>query len=217
MPLGPGTVTVMLVRNRLSWAKRAFDITAGVALIVALFPVMVLIATAVRSDGGPAIYRHTRIGKNGKRFGCLKFRSMVTNSSEVLAMHLSENPDAMLEWTETRKLTNDPRITRIGRILRKTSLDELPQLINVIRGDMSIVGPRPITEEEMAMYGDRLGLYLSTVPGMTGSWQVSGRSNTSYSRRVELDSEYALRAGMHTDVAILAQTPLAVIKAKGAK
>lgn len=207
----------MLVRNRLSWAKRAFDITAGVALIVALFPVMVLIATAVRSDGGPAIYRHTRIGKNGKRFGCLKFRSMVTNSSEVLAMHLSENPDAMLEWTETRKLTNDPRITRIGRILRKTSLDELPQLINVIRGDMSIVGPRPITEEEMAMYGDRLGLYLSTVPGMTGSWQVSGRSNTSYSRRVELDSEYALRAGMHTDVAILAQTPLAVIKAKGAK
>lgn len=203
--------------DRLFWAKRLFDITAGSLLLLALFPVMVVVAVMVRSDGGPAIYSHTRVGRNGQRFGCLKFRSMVVNSAEVLQHHLAGNADAMAEWMETRKLNNDPRITSIGRILRKTSLDELPQLVNVLRGEMSIVGPRPITEDEMLLYGDQLGLYLSVSPGMTGSWQVSGRSNTTYSRRVNLDAEYARNAGMHTDVAILTRTPLAVVKSKGAK
>lgn len=194
-----------------------FDLMISSLMLVTFLPFMAIIAMMVRLDGGPAIYRHQRVGKHGQKFMCLKFRSMVCNSDEVLGQHLYSDPNAMKEWLEKRKLDNDPRITRIGALLRKTSLDELPQLINVIKGEMSIVGPRPITEEEMKMYGDKLVHYLSVTPGMTGYWQVSGRSGISYSSRVDLDAKYANSAGMHTDIGILAKTPLAVIKAKGAK
>jgi exopolysaccharide production protein ExoY len=196
--------------------KRTADIVLSAALLVFFGPLMLLVALAIKwSDEGPAFFGHKRVGLGGREFHCLKFRSMVTNSSEVLARLLAENPAARKEWDETQKLRDDPRVTRLGKFLRVTSLDELPQLINVLRGDMSLVGPRPIVDAERARYGTDLPFYERTRPGITGLWQVSGRSDVSYQRRVELDVKYVEDWSIWADVMILWRTIGVVFDRRG--
>lgn len=196
--------------------KRAFDLIASVAAIVVLAPLLILICLLIYvTDGGPAVIRHVRIGQGGAKFACFKFRSMVTNGDEVLRAHLASDPDALEEWTKTRKLTADPRITALGRVLRKTSLDELPQLFNIFAGDMSFVGPRPIVEEEIHKYGSAFSEYSRARPGLTGCWQVSGRNDTGYDERVALDQHYVGNWSFTRDLQIIFRTIPAVIKAKG--
>ncbi|WP_329799360.1 sugar transferase, partial [Escherichia coli] len=170
--------------------KRIFDLVGSIAIIITISPLLLYIYNKVKKDGGPAIYSHERIGKGGKIFKCLKFRSMVTNSKEVLEDLLSKDIQAKQEWEATFKLKNDPRITKIGHFLRRTSLDELPQLFNVLKGEMSLVGPRPIITAELEKYNDEVAYYLLSKPGMTGLWQVSGRSDVDYETRVYLDTWY---------------------------
>ncbi|RVS29652.1 UDP-phosphate galactose phosphotransferase, partial [Klebsiella pneumoniae] len=170
----------------------------------------------VKKDGGPAIYGHERIGKGGRPFKCLKFRSMVINSKEVLEELLICDPKARQEWNATFKLKNDPRITKIGAFLRRTSLDELPQLFNVLKGDMSLVGPRPIITAELERYNDEVDYYLLSKPGMTGLWQVSGRSDVDYETRVYLDAWYVKNWSMWNDIAILFKTISVVLRKDGA-
>lgn len=196
--------------------KRAFDCAAATLLFIAFLPLILFVAIVAASlDRGPVFFGHSRVGHNGRRFRCLKFRSMVPNAAEVLERHLAANPAAKAEWDASQKLRNDPRVTRWGAFLRTTSLDELPQLINVIRGDMSLVGPRPIVEAEMSRYGGELVAYLSTRPGITGLWQVSGRSDIDYERRVALDAEYARSWSMMGDVMILLRTVKVVFSRSG--
>jgi Undecaprenyl-phosphate galactose phosphotransferase WbaP len=198
-------------------AKRALDILgAGVGLVL-LSPFFLIVALMVRADGGPAFFAHQRVGRGGKLFGCLKFRSMVVDSQARLEALLANDPAARAEWEATRKLKNDPRITRIGRFLRSTSLDELPQLINVLRGEMSLVGPRPVQEAEIdRYYGASAAHYMAVRPGITGLWQVSGRSETSYESRVALDVAYVSRPSLLADLSILLRTPVAVVSRRGA-
>ncbi|PLL91458.1 UDP-phosphate galactose phosphotransferase, partial [Klebsiella michiganensis] len=192
--------------------KRIFDIIGSLAIIIVLAPVLIYISRKVKKDGGPAIYGHERIGKNGHPFKCLKFRSMVIDSKEVLAELLAKDPSAKEEWDATFKLKNDPRITKIGGFLRRTSLDELPQLFNVLRGEMSLVGPRPIITAELERYNDEVDYYLLSKPGMTGLWQVSGRSDVDYETRVYLDAWYVKNWSMWNDIAILFKTIGVVLK-----
>ncbi|HHH2875654.1 undecaprenyl-phosphate galactose phosphotransferase WbaP [Klebsiella pasteurii] len=196
--------------------KRIFDIIGSLAIIIVLAPVLIYISRKVKKDGGPAIYGHERIGKNGHPFKCLKFRSMVIDSKEVLAELLAKDPSAKEEWDATFKLKNDPRITKIGGFLRRTSLDELPQLFNVLRGEMSLVGPRPIITAELERYNDEVDYYLLSKPGMTGLWQVSGRSDVDYETRVYLDAWYVKNWSMWNDIAILFKTIGVVLKKDGA-
>lgn len=193
--------------------KRVMDLViAGTALVLAA-PVMVLVGLLIKiTAGGPAIFSHRRVGFGGKPFNCYKFRSMVANSDEVLKAYLDANPDARKEWEETHKIRNDPRVTFFGRLLRKSSLDELPQLINILRGDMSCVGPRPIVQDELKRYGDHQSEYLGTRPGLTGLWQVSGRSSMDYDNRVALDSQYVRNWSIWLDVVILLRTIVAVMR-----
>jgi lipopolysaccharide/colanic/teichoic acid biosynthesis glycosyltransferase len=198
-------------------AKRGLDIAvAGTALLLLAVP-MLLIALIVRMDGGPAMFSHARVGRFGRLFGCLKFRSMVPDAEGRLAALLATDECAREEWVTTRKLKNDPRVTPIGRFLRATSLDELPQLINVLKGDMSLVGPRPVQAAELATYyGAAAEHYQSVRPGITGPWQVSGRNETSYDRRVALDVAYATQPSFLEDLRILARTPAVVLFRRGA-
>ena len=176
------------VRAANSSLKRAFDLALAITALLLLAPVFLTVALLIKaSDRGPILYRHTRVGRQGERFECLKFRTMATNADERLARILLEDPYAAQEWEETQKLRNDPRITAIGAFLRKSSLDELPQIWNVIRGDMSIIGPRPITRAELNRYGKERRYYLLVRPGITGLWQVSGRSSTGYDKRIRYD------------------------------
>ena len=214
------TRTIGLERDRKALfpiAKRALDIFgAGVGLVL-LAPFFLIVALLVRADGGPAFFAHQRVGRGGKLFGCLKFRSMVVDSQTRLEALLASDPAARAEWEATRKLKNDPRITPIGRFLRSTSLDELPQLINVLRGDMSLVGPRPVLEAEIdRYYGASAAHYMAVRPGITGLWQVSGRSETSYESRVALDVTYVSRPSLLADLSILLRTPIAVLSRRGA-
>jgi lipopolysaccharide/colanic/teichoic acid biosynthesis glycosyltransferase len=198
-------------------AKRALDILGAGALLLAAAPVFLVLALLVKMDGGKAFYAHGRVGRHGQRFGCLKFRSMVMDADKRLAALLETDPVARMEWEATRKLRNDPRVTRVGRFLRSTSLDELPQLINVLKGEMSLVGPRPVLASELAdHYGAAAQHYLSVRPGITGPWQISGRSDTSYAQRVALDVAYATRPSFWGDVKILLRTPMAVLARRGA-
>lgn len=199
------------------FAKRGMDvIIAGTALLLLALP-MLLIALLVRLDGGPAMFAHQRVGRGGQRFGCLKFRSMVTDAEDRLNALLAADPAARAEWEASRKLRHDPRVTRIGAFLRATSLDELPQLLNVLRGDMSLVGPRPVTASELATnYGAAAEHYQAVRPGITGPWQVSGRSDTSYDRRVALDVAYATQPSLAEDIRLLLRTPAAVLLRRGA-
>ncbi|EOG7227333.1 undecaprenyl-phosphate galactose phosphotransferase WbaP [Klebsiella michiganensis] len=196
--------------------KRVFDVFGSLAIIIILSPALIYISRKVKEDGGPAIYGHERIGKGGQPFKCLKFRSMVINSKEVLENLLENDPNAKKEWNATFKLKNDPRITKIGGFLRRTSLDELPQLFNVLKGEMSLVGPRPIITDELARYNDEVDYYLLSKPGMTGLWQVSGRSDVDYETRVYLDAWYVKNWSMWNDIAILFKTIGVVLKKDGA-
>lgn len=196
--------------------KAAFDRIAAAAGMVLLSPLFAVLYIIVRRDGGPAFYGQTRIGRGGTPFKCWKFRSMVTDADKALQRLLDADPAAREEWERDFKLKNDPRITPVGRFLRKTSLDEIPQLFNVLRGEMSLVGPRPIVEAEKKYYGDDLCHYLAVSPGITGLWQVSGRSDTSYEQRVSLDRDYAQNHSLSRDISILLKTVSVVLFGKGA-
>jgi exopolysaccharide production protein ExoY len=193
-------------------SKRVIDIILAVSGIVLLAPLLIIcfVATVVTSPG-PAVFRHRRVGFKGKYFDCLKFRTMVMDAPERLQQLLESDSLAAAEWAANRKLRNDPRVTAIGAILRKSSLDELPQLFNVLKGDMSIVGPRPVPDEELVQYCGAIDAYLACRPGITGLWQVSGRSTTTYSKRIECDSFYALNWSMTLDAKILIVTIPAVL------
>lgn len=186
--------------------------------MILISPLLLYIAYRIKKeDSGPVIFAHTRIGKDGKPFPCFKFRSMVVNSQEMLQKYLAENPAARAEWERDFKLKNDPRVTPIGAFLRRTSLDELPQIFNVLRGEMSLVGPRPVIQEELdKYYGEAAKLYCSIKPGITGLWQVSGRSDLSYAERVALDSTYIKHRSFWGDVVILWKTIGVVFLKKGA-
>lgn len=214
---------VMIFRvqqNLAKWSsriiKRIFDIVGSLCIIIILSPALIYISRKVKVDGGPAIYGHERIGKDGRPFKCLKFRSMVVNSKDVLEQLLATDVDARKEWDATFKLKNDPRITKIGGFLRRTSLDELPQLFNVLKGEMSLVGPRPIITAELERYNEEVDYYLLSKPGMTGLWQVSGRSDVDYETRVYLDAWYVKNWSMWNDIAILFKTIAVVLKKDGA-
>ena len=196
--------------------QRALDLSMAIPLLILLAPILGLIALAVWiNDGGPAFYGQMRIGRYGRSFRCWKFRSMVTDSDAVLAAVLAISPEARAEWARDHKLKADPRITWVGRLLRSSSLDELPQLWNVLRGEMSLVGPRPIVVAEVGRYGARFHDYCTCRPGITGLWQVSGRNDTSYRRRVAIDAVYARRASLGLDIAILIRTVPAVLLRRG--
>jgi Undecaprenyl-phosphate galactose phosphotransferase WbaP len=198
-------------------AKRSFDIAAAGSALLFLSPLLLILCLLVMADGGPAVFGHKRIGRNGRSFRCLKFRSMVPNSAEVLAKLLAEDPEAARSWAATRKLQNDPRITRVGKFLRGTSLDELPQLFNVLRGEMSLVGPRPVVQEELDQhYGVAAINYMAVRPGITGLWQISGRSDTTYAERVQLDCRYVREFSFWGDLRILLKTVPAVLLGRGA-
>lgn len=187
--------------------KRIIDIALALSGIILLAPLLVICyLLTILTSPGPVLFRHRRVGFNGKHFDCLKFRTMLVDAPERLHHLLESDPMAAREWAETRKLRRDPRITAIGAILRKSSLDELPQLFNVLRGDMSIVGPRPITDEELERYTASVGAYLACRPGITGLWQVSGRSTTTYDKRVACDAFYAQNWSIALDVKILIVT-----------
>jgi exopolysaccharide production protein ExoY len=196
--------------------KRWFDMSGAFLALLALGPLFMLIGLLVKmSDGGPVFYGHMRIGRGGRAFRCLKFRTMVPDGDAVLAAHLCSNPAAAAEWTATRKLKDDPRITRVGIVLRKLSLDELPQLINILHGNMSFVGPRPVVSEELDYYGKSAVFYLKTRPGLTGLWQISGRNDVSYASRVAFDRHYVENWSMMEDIKIIARTVPVVLAARG--
>lgn len=197
--------------------KRTFDMAAVLLGGVLAAPLVALLAVAIRLDSpGPAFFKQRRIGRDGVPFFVWKFRSMVADAPERLKSLLENDAEARKEWEATQKLVNDPRITRVGRLLRRTSLDELPQLWNVVRGEMSLVGPRPIVDDEIPKYGDQFHYYIQVRPGMTGAWQVSGRSDTSYDYRVALDTYYVRNWSGWIDVDILVKTAAVVLKREGA-
>lgn len=204
-------------RSLASFRKRVFDFSlAGLALIFTL-PILLIIAGLIKlHDGGQVLFVQKRVGVNGKLFKCYKFRSMVANAQERLDDLLATDLDARAEWEQTQKLHRDPRITRFGAFLRKSSLDELPQLWNIVRGDMSIVGPRPIVENEIEKYGPYFEEYSAVRPGLTGRWQVSGRSGTTYQQRVEHDTAYVQNWSFRSDVWIVMLTIPAILMSKGA-
>ncbi|MBY3150860.1 exopolysaccharide biosynthesis polyprenyl glycosylphosphotransferase [Rhizobium laguerreae] len=197
-------------------AKRAFDIAVAGGLLVTLGVPMALVAVVVALDGGSPFFSHKRIGKDGKAFACLKFRSMRVDAEAKLEEYLASDEAARASWQASRKLPSDPRVTWIGRFIRKASIDELPQLVNVIKGEMSLVGPRPVTEAELDNYGEARQLYAAVKPGLTGMWQVSGRSDLSYARRVALDTWYIENWSPWHDIAILAKTVPVVLGRSGA-
>lgn len=214
-------VMILRVQNNLAkrtsrFLKRAFDIVGALSIILMLMPALLVLGFLVGRDGGPPIYGHERVGMNGRKFKCLKFRSMVINSKEVLEEVLRTDPIARAEWDKDFKLKNDPRITKVGHFIRKTSLDELPQLWNVVRGDMSLVGPRPVIEDELCRYAGDVDYYLMAKPGMTGLWQVSGRNDVDYETRVYFDSWYVKNWSLWNDIAILFKTVGVVLKRDGA-
>ncbi len=198
-------------------AKRALGLLGAAAMLAVLAIPFAILALLVRADGGPALFAHRRIGRGGSAFGCLKFRSMVPDAEARLGALLARDPEARAEWEATRKLKRDPRVTRIGAFLRKTSLDELPQLINVLRGEMSLVGPRPVTAIELdTYYGAAAGHYQSVRPGITGLWQVSGRNDVSYARRVAMDVAYVTQPSLVQDIRLLLMTPAVILFRRGA-
>lgn len=199
------------------WAKLLFDKLFAATCLVLLSPVMLAIALAIRSQGqGPVIFAHSRVGQGGRSFNCLKFRTMRPDSQSAFDELMRIDPIARREWDEQRKLERDPRVDRVGYFLRSTSLDELPQFWNVLCGEMSIVGPRPITRAEIEKYGKNFEEYASVRPGLTGIWQVSGRSDTSYERRVALDVSYVRNWSMPRDLRIVLRTVGVVLFRRGA-
>ena len=199
------------------WIKTIFDYVLTITGTIAISPILIVIALWIYKDSpGPVIFKHRRIGKNGKEFNCYKFRSMCVDAKEKLEELLKTNPEAKAEWEKDFKLKNDPRITNSGAFLRKTSLDELPQIFNVLKGEMSLVGPRPIIRDEMVRYGEYINDYLMVKPGITGMWQVNGRSDTDYKQRVQLDSWYVRNWSVWLDLMLLWRTGKIVLQCKGA-
>jgi undecaprenyl-phosphate galactose phosphotransferase len=196
--------------------RRLADRLTAALLVLAFSPLMLVCAWLIRKDGGPATFAHYRVGANGRVFRCFKFRTMCIDAERVLRELLEKDAALRDEWQRNFKLANDPRITPVGRFLRRSSLDELPQLFNVLRGDMGLVGPRPITLTELRLYGPARWQYLSVLPGMTGLWQVSGRNRVSYERRVQLDDEYVRNRSIWLDGWILVKTVLVVVTRDGA-
>ena len=196
--------------------KRAFDLVGSATLLLLLSPVLAGLWWKIRQDGGAPIYGHQRVGRDGRLFLCLKFRSMVPQADQVLAELLARDPAARAEWESSFKLKDDPRITPLGRFLRRTSLDELPQLWNVLCGEMSLVGPRPVVQDELAFYGKNVAYYLMAKPGITGLWQVSGRSDVDYDTRVYFDAWYARNWSLWHDLVILIKTVAVVLRRDGA-
>jgi Undecaprenyl-phosphate galactose phosphotransferase WbaP len=217
-----GRLSGIEVRNGLLLAtlqafKRAFDVVVALIGLMAGLPVMLLLAALVKLSGpGPVFYLHTRVGRRGRPFKACKFRTMRVNGDEILREHLAGFAAARAEWESARKLRRDPRVTAVGRFLRVTSLDELPQLWNVLKGEMSLVGPRPIVESEIAYYGKVFKLYTTAKPGITGLWQVSGRNDVGYDERVKLDEFYVRHWSPWLDVYILAKTIAALLQRRGA-
>lgn len=202
-----------------SATKRLIDVVLSTVLLLCALPAFCVVGLAVAADGGPILFVHRRVGRAGRSFGCLKFRTMHINADRIFAELLAKDPAAVDEWKTVRKLRQDPRVTCIGRLLRATSLDEAPQLWNVIRGDMSLVGPRPVVQEELDLHYVPAAAamdYLSLRPGITGPWQVSGRSCVDYSQRVALDKAYARNPSLRTDLVLLVGTIGAVLRRRGA-
>lgn len=197
--------------------KRALDLVLSIIAAPLALAIVVVVAVLMflSGDRGPVLFGHKRVGKDAEEFRCWKIRSMVTNAQEKLQAHLEANPDAAAEWKRDHKLENDPRITRFGQFLRKTSLDEVPQLWNVIKGDMSLVGPRPIVEAEVEKYGVYQRDYFSVRPGVTGLWQISGRNDISYDERVALDVKYTKIVSFKVDVKAIIATVSAVLNTTG--
>jgi exopolysaccharide production protein ExoY len=194
--------------------KRTFDFVVSLLAIIALSPVFLIIALAIAiSDGFPVIFRQKRVGKDGRLFHIYKFRTMVRNAEEVL----KRDPELWKQFQDNYKIAKDPRIMKIGHFLRKSSLDELPQLFNVLIGNMSLVGPRPIVEPELEKYGEHQDIYLAMKPGCAGVWQCSGRSDTTYAERVEFDRQYYMKAGLRYDVATLFKTVYSMLTGHGAR
>jgi exopolysaccharide production protein ExoY len=196
--------------------KRILDVLGAIVLAVVFSPLIAAIALLMHREGGSIIYKHRRIGRDGRAFECLKFRTMVPNAEQVLREVLERDPAMKAEWVRDHKLRCDPRVTRLGRFLRRTSLDELPQLWNVMRGEMSLVGPRPVVREELLRYGRNVRTYLSAKPGITGLWQVKGRNDTDYRRRVVLDTYYVRNQNLLLDLYILFKTTRVVLGGSGA-
>ena len=195
--------------------KRCFDIVCSSFAIILLSPVYIILSVIVKcTSKGPVFYSHKRIGKNGKEIGILKFRSMVKNADRMIDDFTEEQKK---EFKENYKLENDPRVTKFGNFLRKTSLDELPQLFNIFMGSLSIVGPRPVTQEETLLYGKDRDLLLSVTPGLTGLWASSGRSNLSYDERIRLELQYVRECSFWYDIKIIFNTIIPVFKGHGAK
>ena len=213
---------LLRLRNNLArpvnrWIKTIFDYVLTITGTIAISPILIVIALWIYKDSpGPVIFKHRRIGKNGKEFNCYKFRSMCVDAKEKLEQLLANDPEARAEWEKDFKLKNDPRITKSGAFLRKTSLDELPQIFNVLKGEMSLVGPRPIIRDEMQRYGEYIEDYLMVKPGITGMWQVSGRSDIDYAERVLLDSWYTRNWSVWLDLMLLFKTFKVVLLRKGA-
>lgn len=197
-------------------AGRLLDLGVALCALVLLSPLMAMTALLVASQGdGPILFRHLRIGRGGRRFQVMKFRTMPAGADAILANHLATCPEAAAEWARDHKLKNDPRVTSLGSFLRRSSLDELPQIMNVIMGEMSIVGPRPIVEAEVVRYGQFFNAYCSVRPGITGIWQVSGRNDVSYERRVQMDALYARRKSVFLDLRLMVATVPAVLLRRG--
>ena len=195
--------------------KRVIDVILASVALILLSPLFAIIAIAIKIDSkGPVFFAHKRIGKNGKIIKLYKFRSMVINAEELIK---SFTPEQMREYKENYKFTNDPRITKVGKFLRKTSLDELPQLINIINGDLSIIGPRPLVADELEKYGVNKDKFLSVTPGLTGYWAANGRSNTTYEQRMEMELYYIDNLSLKMDIKVFFKTILSVLKKEGAR
>lgn len=207
------------LRNKISWTiKRGIDLIAGIVGIVLLLPItlFVVVSNAILRDNGPIFFSQKRIGKDGKIFKMYKFRTMVLGAEDILRRHIEEETDIGKEYIEHKKIKNDPRITKIGKFLRATSLDEFPQFINVIKGEMSLVGPRPYLPREKGDMGEYYDYIVQMKPGVTGPWQVAGRNNLDFEDRLELDKEYCDRRGNRRDIKIVLKTVMKVIKKEGA-
>lgn len=206
------------LRSPYTATKRALDVLGAIVLAVVFSPLIlaIVIVALIRREPGSVIYKHRRIGQGGHAFECLKFRTMVPNADQVLRELLERDPAIRAEWVRDHKLRCDPRVTRLGRFLRRTSLDELPQLWNVMQGEMSLVGPRPVVRDELLRYGRNARAYLSAKPGITGLWQVKGRNDINYRSRVVLDTYYVRNQNLLLDLYILSKTTRVVLGRSGA-
>ena len=220
----PVSITIEKSKNKVkrilaNFVKRIVDIIGGLIGTIALIPLTIIIYVAriaMHENDGPIFYDQLRIGKNGKVFKMYKYRSMVIGADEKLHKYLEENEEARKEFEKNQKLKNDPRITKIGKFLRKTSIDEFPQFINVLKGDMSLVGPRPIVQREVKLFGNKMEIVHSVRPGLTGYWAANGRSDTTYEERVEMEAYYAQNFSLMLDIKIILKTIKSVLKKEGA-